>query len=99
MAEGGNAKTNTSYKGHLKNKQDSVRPSDCLCSLQKGSKVYVDLFCRLTNDIKNWGIRKVMFLFCFFFVIINYLLNLSSYLYMCLFFFLRCSDSFVAFEF
>lgn len=80
MAEGGNAKTNISYKGHLKNKQDSVRTSDCLCFLQKGSKVYVDLFCKLMNGIKNSGIQKVMFLFCFVFIIINYLPELLSYL-------------------
>lgn len=47
MAEGGNAKTNISYKGHLKNKQHSVRRSDCLWCFQKGSDIYVDLFCRL----------------------------------------------------
>ena len=47
MAGGGNAKTNTSYKDHLKNKQDSVRTLDCLHCLQKGPDIYVDLFCRL----------------------------------------------------
>lgn len=38
MAEGGNAKTNISYKGHLKNKQDSVRISDCVAVFKKGQK-------------------------------------------------------------
>lgn len=69
MAKEGNTKTNISYKDHLKNKQDFVRISYCLCSLQKGSEVYVDLFFRLIEwyqelrHLESYGV----------FLIINYL--------------------------
>lgn len=66
VAEGGNAKTNIRCKGHLKNKQHSVRRLDCLGCFQKGSDIYVDSFCRLIEWYQELSIPSLCVCVCVF---------------------------------